>query len=400
MEWIQDGGFLSARGFRVGAARCGIKTAESEPDLALLVSDGPARAAGVFTTNRFAAAPVLWCREHLPSEAVRAVVVNSGCANAATGEQGRRDAQATAETAAELLSCRADQVLVASTGVIGHCLQMDRIKDGLKAAKGPLSTDMTAAREVERAIMTTDTRPKACAVRSRIGDTPFHVGGMAKGAGMIAPHMATMLCFVATDAEVPCEVLDRTLREAANCTLNCATVDGDTSTNDTCIVLASGASGARVEADGEGLEKFREALQAVLGELAREIVSDGEGATKLIVVRALGGVDDADARRAARAIAESSLVKCAVRGEDPNWGRIACAAGYSGAEVVPEKVTIAIGDVTVLECGRPTGRDAAAQMKGDEVILTVDLGLGSGSARMLTCDLTEEYVRINADYHT
>jgi glutamate N-acetyltransferase/amino-acid N-acetyltransferase len=400
METIPDGGILSPGGFRAGAARCGVKSAEGEPDVALLVADGPASAAGVFTTNRFAAAPVLWNRQLLPSARMRAAVVNSGNANSCTGERGAADVRAEAETLAQLLGCAPEQVCVSSTGIIGHPLPMEKLLPGIRAAHGALSAQREAARAAARAIMTTDTRPKTAAVRSAIARVQFCVGGMAKGAGMIAPHMATMLAFVTTDAAVPPAVLQELLREAADLTFNRITVDGDSSTNDTILVLASGRSGARVTADGTGAPEFREALQAVLGDLALQVVRDGEGATKTIEVHVTGATTPADAEKVARAVAESQLVKCAICGGDPNWGRIVCAVGYSGAQVVPEHTAVQIGSVCVFDKGMPTGKDAAAEIQGDRVALRIELGLGAAEATIWTCDLTEEYVRINARYHT
>ena len=399
MEVIHNGGILSPAGFRVGTARCGLKQAEGQPDVALIVADRPASAAGVFTTNRFAAAPVLWSRRHLPSAAMRAAVVNSGNANSCTGERGAADVRAEAELAAGLIGCAPEQVCVSSTGIIGHPLPMDKLLPGIRTAYAALSGIADAAAQAARAIMTTDTRPKACAVQSEVGSAPFRIGGMAKGSGMIAPHLATMLAFVTTDASVPPAILHRCLREAAAETLNRITVDGDASTNDTAIVLASGASSATVRR-GKAAAAFHQALQAVLADLALQIVRDGEGATKVIEVRVSGAASAKDARSVARAVAESQLLKCAVYGKDPNWGRIVCAVGYSGAQVDPRLTTVHIGDACVFEKGLPTGRDAAAQMQGDTVRILVDLGLGGGSAAAWTCDLTEEYVRINAHYHT
>jgi len=400
MEPIEDGGILSALGFRVGSARCGIKTAEGEPDVALIVADGPAAGAGVFTTNRFAAAPVLWSRQRLPAADVRAIVANSGNANACTGERGAQDVRASARSVAALIGCAPEQVCVCSTGIIGHPLPMEKLQEGIRRACAGLSREPEAGRAAERAIMTTDKRPKAYAVRSAIAGAPFYVGGMAKGSGMIAPHLATMLAFVTTDASVPPDVLQRSLREAAKVSFNQVTVDGDTSTNDTLIALASGRSGAVVKPDGAGVAEFQEVLQIVLQELALQIVRDGEGATKTAEVRVTGAASPADAERVARAVAESQLVKCALCGADPNWGRIVCAVGYSGARVEPERTTVHMGTVPVFENGMPTGRDAAAQMQGDNVLVSIALGLGTGSATVWTCDLSEEYIRINARYHT
>ncbi|MHC4787580.1 MAG: bifunctional glutamate N-acetyltransferase/amino-acid acetyltransferase ArgJ [Planctomycetota bacterium] len=408
METIPDGGILSARGFRVGSARCGIKSVNrssgagdgDEPDVALIVSEGPASAAGVFTTNRFAAPAVAWNRQNLPAADVRAVVVNSGNANACTGEQGAADVRSCAELAAELVGSRPTAVCVASTGIIGHPLPMGKLLDGIRQAHGNLSDTPEVARAAERAIMTTDTRPKAAAVRAEVRGAPFHVGGMAKGAGMIAPHMATMLAFITTDAALSPPALQEAVRAAAEQTFNRITIDGDSSTNDTVLVLAGGRSEARVEAAEGGASRFREALHAVMESLARQIVADGEGATTLVTVEVRGAADDAEAATAARAVAESQLFKCALHGRDPNWGRIVCALGYSGAQVSPERTTVRIGKVPVFEGGKPTGRDATAEMAADQVAILIDLGAGTGSARFWTCDLSAEYVRINAEYPT
>jgi glutamate N-acetyltransferase/amino-acid N-acetyltransferase len=400
VDVILDGSILSAAGFRAGAAGCGIKKVEGELDVALIVCDGPASGAGVFTTNSFAAAAVRWNRERLPADQIRAIAVNSGNANACTGERGERDVRRTAELVAELTGCAPDEVCVASTGIIGHPLPMDRLEAGLREAHSRLGAAEADARAAERAIMTTDTRPKAAAVRSAIDGVPFHVGGTAKGAGMIAPHMATMLAFVTTDVQVSAADLRTFLSEAAEDTLNRISVDGDSSTNDTAIVLASGRSGARVSADGPGAEEFRCALGAVMGSLALQIVRDGEGATKLIEVRVEGAADAESAHRVARAVAESQLFKCAAYGNDPNWGRIVCAIGYSGVPVQPENTTVHIGPVCVFRRGMPTGDDATGPMHEDTIPVGIDLGAGSGRATVHTCDLSEEYVQINAEYPT
>jgi len=400
MEIMEGGSILAPKGFRAGSAACGIKTAAGAPDVALLVSDNPASAAGVFTLNRFAAAPVEWCRSILPSDTLRAVVINSGNANACTGEQGRADVSATASLAAELIGCEPQQVAVASTGIIGRPLPMKKLLEGVRAASAALSAGDESARGAERAIMTTDTRPKACAVQGEIRGVPFRVGGMAKGAGMIAPKLATMLAFLTTDACVSSAVLQRSLRRAARQSFNRITVDGDSSTNDTALVLASGAGGAVVPERGAGRRAFDEALLHVAGELARAIVRDGEGATRLIEVRVTGAASTRQAERCARAVAESQLVKCAIHGGDPNWGRIVCAAGYSGAELDPQRVALDLGTVRVFDRGLPTGCDAAAQVAGPNVSIRLDLGVGSAEATIWTCDLSKDYVDVNALYHT
>jgi len=400
MEHVPNGSVLSPAGFMVGSSRCGIKRAAGEPDVALIVSNLAASGAGVFTTNRFAAAPVRWCRSILPAEGMLALVVNSGNANACTGERGERDVRSTARTVAKLLGCSARQVAVCSTGIIGRPLPMGSLLKGVEDAFGALSPETEAARMAERAIMTTDTRPKASAVRSQIDGKPFHVGGIAKGAGMIAPNMATMIAALTTDADVPADLLQRVLKECADATFNAILVDGDTSTNDSVIVLANGASRAAVQADGHGLEEFREALHRVMHSLAVQIVADGEGATKLIEVNVRLAATRQQAETVARAIAGSLLVKCAMHGGDANWGRIVCAAGYSGADVDPQKTSVAIGEVEVFARGTPTGADAAGELEGEEVKISVDLEAGQECATIWTCDLSEEYVAINAEYHT
>ena len=399
-EIIDGGSVLSPQGYRAGYAACGIKTTEGAPDVALLVSDRPAAAAGVFTKNKFAAAPVEWDRSIMPTDNLRAVVVSSGNANACTGERGLRDTKATAALVAQLLGCEQMQVAVSSTGIIGHPLPMDRLEQGVRAAHATLSGETDAARGAERAIMTTDTYPKGCAVRGEIKGKPFCIGGMAKGSGMIAPNMATMLAFVTTDAHAPAGRLKEMVARAADLTFNRVTVDGDSSTNDTVMLLANGASGAVAPQVGPGREAFEEALLIVMGELSRALVRDGEGATKVIEVNVTGAASPEEAETCARAIAESQLVKCAMHGSDPNWGRILCAAGYSGVKLNTERVTFDLGAVRVFADGLPTGADAAAEVAGPDVKISVDLGVGTGEATVWTCDLSKEYVDINALYHT
>jgi glutamate N-acetyltransferase/amino-acid N-acetyltransferase len=277
---------------------------------------------------------------------------------------------------------------------------MENLREGIRAAYAALSDDGDAARGAVRAIMTTDTHPKTCAVRAEVDDGAFCIGGMAKGSGMIAPNMATMLAFLTTDAQVPAGLLQDLLTQAADRTFNRITVDGDSSTNDSVLALASGASGVAVSQAGATGDAFRAALLYVMGSLSRQIVRDGEGATKLIEVTVVGARNEAQAETAARAIAESQLVKCAVHGGDPNWGRILCAAGYCGAELASERVQLSIGEVVVFEHGLPTGADAATQLAGDDVTVRLDLALGGGQATIWTCDLSKRYVEINAHYHS
>ncbi len=398
MEKIDHGSVISPGGFRVGHAACGIKS--EGPDVALITSDTPSAAAGVFTRNRFAAAPVQWSRSHLPASDVCAVVINAGNANACTGNQGKRDVRQTADITAELMGCNAEQIVIASTGIIGHPLPMNKLESGIRSAHATLSDEQQAPRDAERAIMTTDTAPKACAVEFDAPHTTCRIGGMAKGSGMIHPNMATMLGFITTDADISPDLLQQCLRRANAVSFNRISVDGDTSTNDSVIALANGDSGDRLTSGSDELAAFQEALQWVMQHLARSIARDGEGATKLVEINVEGARTEDDADRVARAIANSPLVKCAINGEDSNWGRIVCAAGYSGADFCPDKVQLDLGSTRIFADGLPTGNDASGELSGEDVKITLDLKAGSATATMWTCDLSKEYVEINAEYHT
>ena len=394
------GGVATARGFRAAGISAGIK-ANGNPDLALLVSDSLAQVAAVFTTNKALAAPVVVSQEHLKRSGgtARAIVINSGCANACTGDQGLQDARDMAAETARLVGCPDEQVLVASTGVIGVSLPMARFRNGLPAAFRALGADQSA--QAARAIMTTDPFPKESAARIRIGSHDVTIGGMAKGSGMIEPMMATMLGFVTTDAAVPKALLDRALREAVNDTFNAITVDGDSSTNDCVMLLANGASGVVVDEAGYGT--FLEGLTAVCLELALGIVRGGEGATKLVTVNVTGAATSAEARKAAKVIANSLLVKTAIHGGDPNWGRLICAAGRAGVTFDASRAAVTIGSIVLFKDGQPHDElapTAAEYLKGTDLTVGVDLGSGSASSTVWTCDLSAEYVRINADYRT
>lgn len=396
-----SGGITAAAGFRAAGVSAGIK-ASGALDLALIVPDGPASAAALFTANQVQAAPVTVSRAHLASSGgrVAAVLVNSGCANACTGADGLRVARASTEAVAAALGCPADQVLVCSTGVIGVGLKLDRVRAGIERAVAALGRDGHPA---ARAIMTTDVGPKEWAVRVETPGGAFHVGGIAKGAGMIEPMLATMLAFVTSDAEVEPAVLARALGEAVQPTFNAITVDGECSTNDTVAVLASGASGVRVTATG-GYAALVEGLTAVCRELALMIVRGGEGATKLVAVRVTGAATFAAARQAAKTIANSPLVKTAVHGGDPNWGRLVAAAGRSGVPFALDHALVRIGPVVLFCDGQPfdeAAPEAAEHMKGREIDIQVDMGTGGAhAATVWTCDLSAEYVRINGEYRT
>jgi glutamate N-acetyltransferase/amino-acid N-acetyltransferase len=396
-----DGGVTAPAGFRAAGVACGIKKTGAL-DLALIVADAPATAAAVFTTNKAQAAPVLVSREHLTRSGgrARAVIANSGCANACTGPEGMAVARSSADFVASIAACSPDQVLVASTGVIGVQLDLDKLRKGTLEAAKVLSR--RAHGDAARAIMTTDRAPKSAAVSVRTAAGSFVVGGMAKGAGMIEPHMATMLAFVTTDATVPAPVLQRALREAVDVTFNAITIDGDTSTNDTVFLVASGASGVTV--DPAVYPAFVAALQEVCGTLARAIVRGGEGATKLVSISATGAASGADAKRAAHTMANSLLVKTAIHGGDPNWGRLLAAAGRAGVAFDAERAAVRIGPVILFKDGVPfddRAPEAASHLAGSDIDIEVDLGArGTHSATVWTCDLSAEYVAINADYRT
>ena len=396
-----DGGVTAPSGFRASGLHCGIK-ASGKPDLSLIVSDMPASAAGVFTVNLAKAAPVYLCQEHLAASGglAKAIVTNSGCANACTGPQGVADAKEMARLTANALGCSEDQVMVASTGVIGVNLKMDKIRAGVPQAVSQLAADGGAA--AARAIMTTDPFPKEYAVEVTTEFGSFRVGGMAKGSGMIEPRMATMLGYLTTDAAVDPVMLSRAVTEAARYTFNAITVDGEPSTNDCVLALANGASGVTIN---ENLyPALFEAFRAVAHELALGIVRGGEGATKLIAISVTGAATDGDAWMAARAIANSPLVKTAVHGGDPNWGRLVAAAGRSGAKFVLDGARVQIGVLVLFENGRPfddLAPKAAEYLMGKDLAIAVDLGTGgSHHATVWTCDLSAEYVKINAEYRT
>jgi glutamate N-acetyltransferase/amino-acid N-acetyltransferase len=393
-------GVTAPLGFRAAAVASGIQP--GRPDLALIVADAACAAAGVFTTNLAQAAPVLVSREHLASGRARAVVVNAGCANAGTGEAGVADARETAEIVADTVGCAIEEVLVASTGVIGVPLPMEKLRAGIAEAGRHISRHGGA--DAARAILTTDTRPKELAVEFRNGDETCLVGGMAKGAGMIAPNLATMLAFFTTDADVAPALLRRALVHAVGESLNRITVDGDTSTNDCAIVLASGAGIAPpIQGDGPGFDAFQAALNQAAAGLAEMLVRDGEGVTKVARVTVEGARTSADADRIARTIAESPLVKTALHGGDPNWGRVLACVGRAGVPLDIGRVAIWIGDVPVAERGAALAyeeKTAAAAMRQDPVRLRVRLGEGEASGWLWTSDLTRGYVDINAHYRS
>ena len=400
-----------ARGFRAGTAACGIKAftagasaipSGQKDDLCVIHSAYPCDTGGVFTTNKVKSASVVIDQLHLQRNRVQALTINSGNANACTGAQGFRDALLMAKLSADRLDLDPDQVLVSSTGVIGRYLPMDAIKPGIAEACGRLSPD--AGDAAARAIMTTDTVPKTARAELAVGGATIHIGGMCKGSGMIHPNMATMLAYVTTDAAVEPGLMAKLVKSVADRSFNQVTIDGDSSTNDSFLVLANGAAGNEpIRAGTVQAEELESGLLHVAQDLARAIAKDGEGATKLITVKVLDAASDDEAREAARAVASSSLVKTAIHGGDPNWGRVVCALGYSGAELALDRLHLTVGGLVVFERGAGVEVDLAAVRRAfeqPEIEIVATLGLGAGNAEAWGCDLSEEYVRINADYTT
>ncbi len=393
------GGITAAKGFYAAGVCAGIKQSAGK-DLALLFSKKNCSAAGTFTTNRIRASSVDWCKRLLPSKTVRAVVCNSGCANTCTGKRGVKDTAYMAELAALHLGTDDDSVLVAATGVIGHFLPLENIEAAFPCLVKKLS-DKGGCLFAE-AIMTTDRVKKESAVSVSCGGKTYTIGGCAKGAGMISPNMATMLAFITTDAAISPGRLDTILRRIVDRTFNNLTIDGDTSTNDMVLVLANGMSGCAISGKTD-LERFETGLFEVCNDLCTKIAADGEGATKRVEVRVKGGADKSEAKAAALAIANSNLVKCALFGNDPNWGRIACAIGYSGARFSDVGMSIAICGIPVFRNLQPLAFDrkkAHSALSKKAVTIDVNLGVGHASAVAHTCDLSYDYVKINAEYHT
>jgi glutamate N-acetyltransferase/amino-acid N-acetyltransferase len=391
------GGVTAPQGYLASGVAAGIKKAAL--DLAVLFSARPASAAAVFTQNTAQAAPVVLSRKHLRLSRGRAqaLLANSGCANACTGKKGLRDADMCAGSLASQLELEKRQVIVASTGVIGVPLPLTRILKGVATAVSALST--RGGEAAARAIMTTDTHEKLVALEGRIKGKAVRIGGMAKGAGMIHPNMATMIAVITTDAHIPPLRLDRLLRRVVDSTFNCLTVDGDTSTNDMVVMFANGASDVKV--DGRWLAHFESGLTRVCEELAKSVARDGEGATKFVEIRVSGAASVRDARKVGMSIANSPLVKTAIFGEELNWGRIVCAAGNSGVAFNPDLLTVSVGGVPVFQGGEPatiTKRQARELMAPQDVEISIELGAGDRCAKIWTCDMSREYIDINAGY--
>ena len=390
-------------GFRFAGVHTSVKRNPDKQDLSLIVADGPCVAAGVYTQNLVFAAPVALCRERTPCDDIRAVVINSGNANACTGDRGLADAHTMARVTAEACGIAPEQVLVLSTGIIGEFLPLDRITPGISAAAAKLDRDEPSVIAAARGMLTTDTVHKIASASFEVEEKSVNILGLAKGAAMIGPNMATMLGVVLTDAKLPPDVAQAELRETADQTFNCISVEGHTSTNDTVLMLASGESGVDV-GSGDNLRAFRKALVNVCTELARAIPSDAEGGSHLITIHVSGCAGETAAQTIAKAVANSALVKTAVTGADPNWGRIVSAAGYSGVEFDASAVDLHVNGHLLYESGAPVAFDAeqvSASIR-DNRETTIDLMFieGTAAARFWTSDLTAEYVRLNADYHT
>ena len=401
---LAKGGVCSAKGFRAAGVAAEIKY-KGRNDVALIVADEPCAAAAMFTTNKVAAAPVVYDREAVKGGRIQAILANSGCANACTGEQGLRDAKLSALVTAGELGIDPRHVLVASTGVIGRPLPMDRLLAGMRLAKAALGRTAAHGLAAEKAVMTTDTRPKEACATVRIGGKRVTVGGMSKGSGMIEPNMATMLGFLTTDADVSPAMLRRALLRAVAKSFNRLVVDGDESTNDSVFLLASGKAGnQRIVRAGADFEAFCSALEAVCVSLARQMAADGEGATKFVTVTVRGARTEREAERAARAVAKSPLAKTSWFGRDPNWGRVLAAVGYSGAAVVDMKAEVFYDSVWAFRRGEVAGeaqlRRLAEVLRKDAFEVIVDLHLGKSSSSVYTCDFSLDYVHINADYTT
>ena len=400
---------LSPAGFRATGVYAGIKT-KQVPDVGLLVCDAPApTAAAVFTTNKVFAAPVKIGREHLAESGgrIRAVVVNAGNANACTGRQGDKDARRMCQFAAGVAGCQEWEVLPSSTGIIGRLMPMEKVERGIVEAGQSLGDGLEHALRFADAILTTDTKRKSAAAEFKLGRQTVTLAGVCKGSGMIGPRLApkakhaTMLAYLTTDAKVPRALLSSLLAEASDESFNAVTVDDHASTNDTAAIIASGASGATV--GGRDARKFADALKEVCRSLAYQIAADGEGATKVVVVRVRGASTAAAAQAMARAVANSPLVKCAMHGNDPNWGRIVSAAGFSGVEFDPGKCTLTLQGTVVFRNGQPVPFDDATvseSLNAKEVVAELNCRLGKAEATCWTCDLSKDYVTINADYHT
>lgn len=400
-EKMAKAGVTFPQGFKAAGVKAGIKKS-GNLDLAVIYTEQEAAVAGTFTQNAVAAAPVLVSKDVVKGGKAHAIVANAGCANACTGETGLKNAKEMAACAAEALGCAANEVVVGSTGVIGVNLPMEKITAGVTAAVKELSVD--GSEKAGNAIITTDTYSKACALEIELGGKKVRFGAIAKGSGMIQPNMATMLCFITTDAAIDSKLLQEALSDIVNVSFNMISVDGDMSTNDMVIVMANGAAGnAKITEKGADYEKFAEALKSICVGLAQRIAADGEGATKFLTINVKGAKCFADAKTVAMSVAKSPLVKTAFFGEDPNWGRVICAVGYAGAPMVPEKTVVKFGGIAVYANGLGATFDVAKLrevMAEHDIVIDIEMGLGDAEATVWSCDFSYEYVKINGEYHT
>ena len=400
-EKMAKAGVTFPQGFKAAGVKAGIKKS-GNLDLAVIYTEQEAAVAGTFTQNAVAAAPVLVSKDVVKGGKAHAIVANAGCANACTGETGLKNAKEMAACAAEALGCAANEVVVGSTGVIGVNLPMEKITAGVTAAVKELSVD--GSEKAGNAIITTDTYSKACALEIELGGKKVRFGAIAKGSGMIQPNMATMLCFITTDAAIDSKLLQEALSDIVNVSFNMISVDGDMSTNDMVIVMANGAAGnAKITEKGADYEKFAEALKSICVGLAQRIAADGEGATKFLTINVKGAKCFTDAKTVAMSVAKSPLVKTAFFGEDPNWGRVICAVGYAGAPMVPEKTVVKFGGIAVYANGLGATFDEAKLrevMAEHDIVIDIEMGLGDAEATVWSCDFSYEYVKINGEYHT
>ena len=394
-------GVAYPQGFKAAGVRAGIKKS-GNLDVAVIYTEKTAAVAGVFTQNQVAAAPVRVSKIVVGTGSAHAIVANAGCANACTGEQGLHDAENMAKIAAVELGCKQDDVVVASTGVIGVNLAMDKMETGIKNAVKKLSKEGSV--NAGNAIVTTDTYSKSCAAEVEIDGKEVRFGAIAKGSGMIQPNMATMLCFITTDADIEQKLLQEALSEITEETFNMISIDGDMSTNDMAVVLANGEAGnKKISEKNADYEIFYSTLKNMCTELSKKIASDGEGATKFLTIDVHGAESFADAKQVGMSVAKSPLVKTAFFGEDPNWGRVICAVGYSGVKINPEKTVVKFGDIPVYANGVGANYDSSALKKimaAHDITIEINLGLGDISATVWSCDFSYEYVKINGEYHT
>lgn len=399
------GNIIAPKGFKTGSVHCGLKKNMRNHDIGIIFSEHPCKASALFTTNQIVAAPIKLSRSVVKNGSAHAIVVNSGNANACTGKKGEKDAETMAILTSKHLNIKPDEVIVASTGIIGHHLPMAKIRSGIRKSFEQLGNKNFHAVNIAKAIMTTDLVPKHIAVKTKIGGKEVTIGAIAKGSGMISPDMATMFCFITTDAAISLNTLRSCIKRSTESSFNQITVDGHMSTSDMVAILANGMASNRTitSSSKNDLALFQKALDYVTLNMAKEIVKDGEGATKFVQIEIHEAKSISDAKKIARTIAESPLVKTAINGEDPNWGRIVSAAGYAGVALEESKLKLSVNKITIYKKGlpvTPAPKRLSNVMKKNEIIIQLYLGTGNKSTTLWTCDLSKEYVKINADYHT